>query len=267
MKKILHMSDLHIGYRNSKDKFLKIIDELPIDKKEASKYVVIITGDLVNNANKFGSYEEAKEGLAYLKKRGFHDVLIVPGNHDYGSGTKGHKKFVRKVQEAFYGKEIVFPTVDIISRMAFIGLDSMAQELNWYDALFSEGELGKRQLERLGEIFLKDRIRACTKRVVYLHHHPFQWRPLHQLKDSRKLKRVLKKAMESGVSIDALLFGHNHQGGSYNGRWDIPRCYDAGTTTLKARSKSISWAPWFNIRSSTRVIDLSRNPSHDYILS
>ncbi len=49
------------------------------------------------------------------------------------------------------------------------------------------------------------------------------------------------KAMEKGISIDALLFGHNHQGEERNGTWGIKRWYDAGSATCKPRPKYIKF--------------------------
>ncbi len=267
MKKIIHMSDLHIGYRDFRNRFKIIIDDLKSEiSSKASQYVVVISGDLVNNANKKGSYQDARKGLDYLRRSGFKDVLVVPGNHDYGTGNKGNKKFVRLFKDMFYGSDREYPKVDIISGTAFIGLDSMAAELEWYNELWAQGQLGQDQLGKLGRLLEQDKIKACAKRVIYLHHHPFKWRPLHELKDSRKLKNVLTRAMDQGVSIDALLFGHNHEGNAHNGKWGIPRCYDAGTATLKPRAGYLRWAKWFKVRSSVRIIDLNKSPENDVLL-
>ena len=260
MKKIIHMSDLHVGYRNFNERFQTISDNVinRISDKLAN-YVIIITGDLVNNANKKGSYEEVTKTLDKLKESGFKYILVVPGNHDYGSGKKGNKKFVKLFKLAFYKSEIDYPILNIIDSVAFIGLDSMAQELHWYDNLWAQGELGEDQLGKLESILKSSDVRECKKRVIYLHHHPFRWKPLHELKDSLKLKKVIRRLIDSGISIDALLFGHNHQGNSHNGHWGIPRCYDAGTATLKSRPKFINWAPLFRVKSATRIIDLEKS--------
>ncbi|MFC1510534.1 metallophosphoesterase family protein [Candidatus Omnitrophota bacterium] len=267
MKNIIHMSDLHIGYRDFKDRFIDIVDHLKAQiSTKASHYVVVITGDIVNNANKEGSYEDARQGLDYLKQCGFKDVLMIPGNHDYGTGSRGTKKFVALFKETFYGADCQYPKVDIIDGVAFIGLDSMAAELRWYNEIWAQGQLGKSQLASLENILHQDKIRACTKRIIYLHHHPFKWRPLHELKDARKLKKVLTESMRNGISVDALLFGHNHEGHAHNGKWGIPRCYDAGTATLKPRSKYINWATWFQVQASIRMIDLTKDPTFDHVL-
>jgi len=161
-----------------------------------------------------------------------------------------------------------YPRKKIIEDVAFIGLDSIEEELHWYDRLWAEGELGTEQLSRLSTMLQADQVRACKKRVIYLHHHPFDARPLHQLKDSKNLKKVLEAAMDQGVSIDAILYGHNHQGRAHNGQWGIPRCYDGGSATLKPRPEAVKKLPWFQVNSSIRVIDLeSEDVDSDYKLS
>jgi hypothetical protein len=75
--------------------------------------------------------------------------------------------------------------------------------------------------------------------------------------------------INDGISIDAILYGHNHAGKVHNGHWKIPRCYDAGTATMKPRPEWLDWLPWFEEKSAIRVIDLKRTepPFNDYILS
>lgn len=269
MKRIIHMSDFHVGYNDFDQRLRMIADNLIIEKGDkANEYVIIVTGDLVNDANYRGSYEKVKACFDVLNKAGFEHILAIPGNHDYGTGDMGDQKFVKEFQRVFYGREIMFPKKDIIDDIAYIGLDSMDDELNWYDKIWAEGELGKRQLKLLVKMLREEDVRACKKRVIYLHHHPFTWRPLHQLKDSRKFKNILTRAMAEGISIDALLFGHDHQGNAHNGKWGVPRCYDAGTSTLKPRPDFVDWCPWFQIGASVRVIDIGSDDVHgDYILS
>ncbi len=269
MKKILHMSDLHVGHEDLADRFRRIADEI-IERyqRQASEFVIVITGDLAHNANKLDSFRRVKQTLDFLKEAGFEHILTVPGNHDHGTGEMADEKFGKIFQEIFYGQRIEFPKLDIIDGVAFLGLNSMEEELQWYDRFWAEGELGSRQLRRLETLLLSQNVRNCQKRVVYLHHHPFKWRPFHELKDSKELKKVLVSVMNTGVSIDALLFGHNHQGKPHNGEWGISRCYDAGTATLKSRPKCLDWFHWYQIQASTRVIDLANeDTSSDFIFS
>ncbi len=259
------MSDLHIGHEGCEERFRIVIDQL-IAKfgSNLSDYVLVITGDLVNDANVPDAYQRASACLDVLRDAGFEHILVVPGNHDYGTGDLGDEKFVPLFKKCFYKKDIQYPKLDIIDGIAFIGLDSTAEELHWYDALWAEGELGTAQLERLTALLKSDKVCVCKKRVVYLHHHPFQWRPMHQLKDSKQLQKVLMNVLEAGVSIDALLFGHNHQGHAHNGQWGIPRCYDAGTSTLKPRPEFIEDSRWLKIKASTRIVSIeSDNVEND----
>lgn len=267
MKKIIHMSDLHVGFKNLGYKFHQIIDHLISELGErAGEYVIVITGDLINSARCQETYVEVQSGLDELRQAGFRDILVVPGNHDYGNGNFGEKKFSKLFQQRFFGEVAGYPRKNIIDDCALIGLDSMAEELHWYDALWAEGELGARQLKRLSAMLNEDEVRSCRKRVIYMHHHPFDARPLHQLKDSKKLHKVLNVAVEQGISIDALLYGHNHEGKAHNGEWGIPRCYDAGSATAKPRPKAVKGVPLFQVNPSIRVIDIeNEDAGRDYV--
>lgn len=251
MKKIIHLSDLHVGYADCSANFQAIIDNITFLKQPAKNYIVLITGDIVENANHSEYIDEAVDAIEQLEERGYK-VLVVPGNHDYGTGVKGDKKFVEIFKERFFRSvEISYPKLDIISNIAFIGLDSMAEELHWYDRFFSEGELGNEQLKRLGKMLKKPEV-ASRKKVVYLHHHPFDFKLGMQLKHNNELRKILEN------KIDMLLFGHYHAnpvsaGKIFNGAWGIPRCYNGGSSTHKNGDIGFQ-----------RIIDLSANPRMDY---
>ena len=260
MKKIIHLSDLHVGYKDLGDRFMDIVERLnSLLGDSACRYVIVITGDLIDNANCQESCKVVKLGIESLKMAGFKDVLVVPGNHDYGTGSNGDIKFVKVFKDYFLSDNTFFPVKNIIEEVAFIGLDSMADELHWYDKLWAEGELGKKQLSELVNVLESEDVLSCKKRVIYLHHHPFDARPVHQLKDSKKLKKVLMAAIEKGISIDAILYGHNHQGRSHNGEWGIKRCYDGGSSTKKPRPKAVNKVPWYKVNASIRVIDIEND--------
>jgi predicted MPP superfamily phosphohydrolase len=252
VKKIIHLSDLHIGHQDCGSRLSTIIDNITSQKQPANDYIILITGDIVNNANHEDSTDEAIDDIRQLEERGYR-VLVVPGNHDYGTGIMGDKKFVGIFKKKYFKtRRISYPKLDIIDEIAFIGLDSTAEELHWYDRFFSEGELGDAQLRRLKRIFNKPEI-ASLKKVVYLHHHPFDFKAGMQLKDSKDLREIIEN------KIDMLLFGHYHADHNsvykiYNGIWGIPRCYNAGSSTHKNED------PGFQ-----RVIDLSdADPAADY---
>ncbi|MBW6502257.1 MAG: metallophosphoesterase [Bacteroidales bacterium] len=229
--KIIHLSDLHIGHKDCGERFHTIIRNIAVRMKPAGDYVVVITGDLADNANKPEQREKAARSIEELEDQGYR-VLAIPGNHDYGTGTIGNIRNVRLFKERFYrDSDITFPKLDIIHGAAFIGLDSTAEELNWHDRILAQGELGREQLGRLEKIINDPAISKMMK-VVYLHHHPFDFKIGRQLKDSRYLKKIIENR------IDLLLFGHYHRSKQgalkvHHGTWGIPRCYNAGTATHK----------------------------------
>jgi 3',5'-cyclic AMP phosphodiesterase CpdA len=217
--------------------------------RPAAEYVIVITGDLVEDANVSGVYDQARARIDRLRQAGFA-VLVIPGNHDYGTGDLGSKEFVERFKQAFFGDaSVTYPKLDVIGDIAFIGLDSMAEELHWYNRLFANGQLGEAQMERLDACLSDPAVEACSHRVVCLHHHPFDPKLLHELKDSAALGEVLA----GHGNVDALLYGHNHEGWKRPGQWGIGRCYDAGSATRK------DGKPGYH-----RVIDLGGDPRLDY---
>jgi 3',5'-cyclic AMP phosphodiesterase CpdA len=249
-KKIIHLSDLHIGYPDLAGRFNCIINAIILQKQPAHRYVIVITGDLVEDGFSDAYYAQARTLIGRLRDAGY-TVLAVPGNHDYGSGLFGSEEKVATFKKVFFARartRMQYPKKDILGNIAFLGLDSMAEELHWYDCLWANGELGGAQLDRLRDMLQDKDVEECAERVVYLHHHPFDPLPFHELKDADKLRKVLEHA-----KISALLYGHNHQGKIRNGTWGIPRCYDGGTATAKDGD------PHFH-----RVIDFARDPRNDY---
>ena len=93
VKKIIHLSDIHVGHDDCGEKFRTIIENITLLKQPASNYVILITGDLVENANHPENTDEAVDAIMRLEQNGYK-VLMVPGNHDYGTGTWGNNRFV-----------------------------------------------------------------------------------------------------------------------------------------------------------------------------
>lgn len=247
MRKIIHLSDLHIGYsrENLDARFHQIVNNIITQKQPAQDFVILVTGDLVERATNHTSHEIAKEHFEKLKSSGFQ-VLVVPGNHDYGNGALASVRYMKRFKRMFYGDEnFVFPKLDFIDNIAFIGLDSMEEELNTFDKLGANGELGPAQRERLDALLAADDVKHADFRVVYWHHHPFDPWFLHELKDAKELSELLQKH----GNVDAILFGHNHNFRNWHGEWGIRRCYDAGSSTRKS-----------DLESYVRVIDLSMMP-------
>ncbi len=252
MKRIIHLSDLHVGHKECGTRFRTLINNITSLKQPSYNYIILITGDIVDNANHAEQADEALDGIRKLEESGYN-VLVVPGNHDYGTGILGDEKFVGSFKKRYYGsRKISYPKLDIIDEIVFIGLDSTVEELHRIDRFLSEGELGEAQLRRLKRILNKPEV-AGRRKVVYMHHHPFDFKIGMQLKDSEGLRSIIENR------IDMLLFGHYHRdlssaGKIYHGIWGIPRCYNAGSSTHKNGNTGFQ-----------RVIDLSNaDPRMDY---
>ncbi|MGC9400407.1 MAG: metallophosphoesterase family protein [Anaerolineae bacterium] len=249
MTSIVHLSDLHAGFRNLIEHLRDLVVHLKRQLQPASEYVIVITGDLVEKPDRRRPYQTTHDVLDELRKAGFN-VLMVPGNHDYNNGLLLDKYFVPRFKEVFYGDpHVQYPRVDIVNDIAFIGLDSLAEELHWYDRMFADGELGEAQLRRLDDLLGDSTVTACAHRVVYLHHHPSVFLPFGELKDAAALREILVRR----GNVDALLFGHHHMGRSRCGLWGIPRYYDGGTATGKRPGAIFH-----------RILHLDEDPSSDF---
>ncbi|MCX7110083.1 MAG: metallophosphoesterase [Proteobacteria bacterium] len=256
-KKIIHLTDLHLGYEDDDVSCTQTVNKVKLwimaNCAPRSDYVIVITGDLVNNANIKDLWDLSAEFIQQLSEPDAsgqkYEILIVPGNHDYGSGSDANPKFVSIFKQRYFGNSsFEYPYIRIVGdgvtheKVAFIGLDSNEDELNPLDHRLADGEIGGEQLGRLEDALRRNDVKQCPYRVIFLHHHPFE-SPIfkfgHWLKDSDKLRDVIKAAADEGVKVDALLFGHNHGGKPKHNKWGIPRVYDGGTTGGKRKPSFI----------------------------
>lgn len=238
--KIIHLSDLHVGYLDCETRLEGIVTQILKDYSPTDN-VIIVTGDLVDKADG-GNYQKAKQQLDRLSAGGF-TVLVVPGNHDYGSGGLVSRKHIDEFKQVFFGKQdISYPKLDIKvdDNIAFIGLDSMAETFDGADKLGADGELGCRQLARLDEILEQPELRG-RKIVVYLHHHPFDESWVMQLKDHKAFERIVEGR------VDYVLYGHDHDGYKEGGfvTWKEAgiQCHNASSSTGKSEAEHKPAAP------------------------
>jgi len=222
--RIIHLSDLHIGYRDCGAKAARIVENIIAYENPVSN-IIVVTGDIADRGVDDNDLAAGLKHMVELRRNGF-TVMICPGNHDYGTGLVNSAKTARKFREMFLPQIKEFPQLDIVKDVAFIGLDSTADELHWYDRYFADGELGAEQLAGLEKIMNDPALKDKTK-VVYLHHHPIHFLPFHQLKDRNKLKNII------AGKVDILLFGHLHFGGTYHNTWGIKVVIDGGSSTGK----------------------------------
>jgi predicted MPP superfamily phosphohydrolase len=225
---IIHLSDLHVGYKQCGPKAATIVENI-VKHENPSDSIIIITGDIVEQAKRENDLAAALKLIEKLKTHSFR-VLLCPGNHDYGTGLVNYSKYAENFAKVFLPQVKTFPQLDIINDVAFIGLDSNAEEIHWYDLFFADGELGAAQLAKLAEMLNSAEVKDKTK-VVYLHHHPLNSLPFYRLKDNKKLKEIIAN------KIDILLCGHLHLGNSYNNAWGIKLVLEGGSSTGKRMSK------------------------------
>jgi len=147
---IIHLSDLHIGKSNNREKSALVVDWILKNKDKHQSELVIISGDLVDDG-KAWQFDQAKELLECLRENGFL-VLVCPGNHDYGpEGVRESHRSQANFFSLISGvKE--YPHLQIISGQAFILLDSMAEEIKNIEIWGAQGNLGEEQLQKLDQM-------------------------------------------------------------------------------------------------------------------
>lgn len=213
--KVIHLSDPHIGHGGKADKakqLLEIIAERY--KDETPKPVIIVTGDIVHN----GAIENYHSAYRIFKDYwDDYTFLCCPGNHDFRS--RGLMSFPDTTRMQLFKdslkQDVIFPTEKTIGDCHFIGLNSMAGELNVLDFAGADGELGDDQLNALNykiETIREDK--PNDKIIVYLHHHPFYYHYFKRLKDADDLKEVTRERTDENGNkirkVSVLLFGHKH---------------------------------------------------------
>jgi len=240
--KFFHLSDLHIGQSNNDEKTGTVTRWIIGNLAQHQAKVVLITGDVVDSGLKW-EYEQAQPHIERMREEGFH-VLLVPGNHDYGPfGITESKKSAGHFKTYLAG-QIDFPHVEVIHNAAFILLDSMKQELAEIEIWGAEGELGEEQLTALSRILddLEER-ENIEHVIVALHHHPFDYKRFHVLRDADRLMEVIHGERGSPSRVSGLLFGHKHLEMrfdspplDYESRYGIDLIYAAGSTVERDES-------------------------------
>lgn len=250
--KLIHISDTHIGRDDNTLRFERVVNDLlenPPD--EPSNCVIVHTGDLIDTATA-ANRQAGRLLLDRLATR--YRVLLCPGNHDYGDAVSIDRDDASAFQLVFgdyifQGEQHQFPVLSGVGNHVFIGLDSNAEELGFFERWFAEGHLGERQLATLNEML--DSPAVLGKQVIiYMHHHPFSFgfsvmpdvgdfnllnyiyiqltRPFLRLKDAYSLCQVLRDRAQ------ALLFGHMHYGLDCSGegrKYGIQLALDGSSTT------------------------------------
>lgn len=251
--KLIHISDTHIGREDNLQRLGMVVDDLlahPPDVPE--NCLVIHTGDVIDSATDVHRLA-GKTLLKRLAER--YRVLLCPGNHDYGDAMSVNAEPAKKFREVFndyifQGKPPTFPVIhEVGGEYVFIGLDSNAATLSFFERWFAEGHLGKEQLADLNKALSRPELQN-KKIIVYLHHHPFSCdcsvmpdmggrhllfhlfarlpRPFRRMKDASSFCKIVRDR------VHMLLFGHMHFGLDCSGdsrRYGVPVALDGGSST------------------------------------
>lgn len=86
--KVVMMSDLHLGYHNTRKDLAKWIDKINAEKPD----LILIAGDIVDISTRPLEYEDMAAELRRLDA----PVYTIPGNHEYYAGINKCEDFFRK---------------------------------------------------------------------------------------------------------------------------------------------------------------------------
>lgn len=240
--KFFHLSDWHIGQSNNDHKVGEITRWIIDHASQHEARLVLITGDVVDSGFEW-QYKKAQQHVEHLRQAGFR-VLVVPGNHDYGPLGIAESRRSAKLFKRYLAEGRDFPALEVVDRQVFILLDSMQQELQDVEFWGAEGELGDNQLGEVKGMLddLEDNA-AVDHVIVALHHHPFEYKNFHELRDAQNLMDVVSSHEASPPRVHCLLFGHKHLAMRFDhppvdmeSRYGLELIFAAGSTVERDRS-------------------------------
>lgn len=236
MQQFLHLSDFHVRWHNDASENIAlrfIVEQLMRRYDRREKPTIVITGDLTDDGRE-DQYINTARLLEPLKKDGFH-MVIDPGNHDYGAAGNVYteasmKRFEQIILRGLLGQTVAghgefYPHCVEVGSLVFVGVDSVIA--NDDAALhFASGEVGGPQRRALREILNKYiGIEPAKTVITHFHHHPFDRRRVMKMNDADEVMAIL-----SGRA-DFVLFGHDHEAGSWQNHHGIDWMLASGKTT------------------------------------
>ncbi|MDO5115915.1 MAG: metallophosphoesterase [Synergistaceae bacterium] len=230
---VLHLSDLHFR-ANSLDMPLmeKMLEDI---NSNVSKYgntpvIVVISGDILfKNLYNKGIKQQAKQFFERLKEilgDNFHDIFLVPGNHDkptlrdYNMGIRQSKYYENffKVRSAIYNyfnkkieDEDLFTygveTTDLCGiKLVVIKFDTA------YYSCDSKSDFGNLILGEKQVGYIIDKIRRIKEEAsstptitIAITHHPLDWLT------ATEHNVLVEKLRRKQLNIDILMCGHLHE--------------------------------------------------------
>jgi 3',5'-cyclic AMP phosphodiesterase CpdA len=236
--KFLHLSDLHI-HTNEKDN-KDVINLLSFVSETYPDHQLIITGDIADDG-KIEQFDNAYKLLEPFKGQ----LFICPGNHDFGAVGSFYsyeralhfdEMLAKPLNQGGTFKGDSTPVVNILKdnniKIMLIALDSNLETEHPFD--FACGEIGESQLKALDTI-LSTPSNAEMVKVLFFHHHPFMVNdPFMELKDAKDLARTIYNR------VDLVLFGHKHEMGEWQNRYNAQHVLASDNSPGKLYAKEIT---------------------------
>lgn len=245
---ILHITDLHIGnllpasYETKIDHAVSAV----IGSIDSTQLFIVISGDVANSGSA-EEYDKANQFLSVFlgairaKYEGSIELIMVPGNHDINKppksipenrGESGRAEQLAKMDDFFCfslcrdiewsDREVLVQDYPLSSSAGFSGVRFCC--LN--TAPFSTETFDKGVHELSHEAFSELRKSSPQELSVVVAHHGPEW-----FDDAPRLEFET----EGSLSIDLLLVGHEHRGGTVlhcqPNRGDLP-IFRGGTFSL-----------------------------------
>ncbi len=190
--RVLHLSDLHLGHRES----FEPLDALPELVARVDPELLVATGDLSHR----GKPEQLERARALLDAVGL-PLLAVPGNHDIPY------TFPARYTRTFDPWRRVFGETEPVHASAGLVVVGLSSVRRWRQ---QGGALDGAQVAGAAQ-----RLRAAPEealRVVALHHHLAAppWRAPRK-RPLRHRDRVLQALADAGAEL--VVSGHVHQAG------------------------------------------------------
>lgn len=238
--KIAHISDLHIDAVNKLENYNRASDALEYISGLNADHIVI-TGDITQNADK-ESFELARKLFKKFNFLNSEKLSLVIGNHDifggvhlaediiqypkqciltdYNEKVQGFKRHYKECFSNIYqpSSENVYPYAKEFEDCVLIGINTISKYSIVKNPFASNGEVDKKQAERLEQI-LSSKAYKNKRKIILSHHHfapkenPPQnllWKRIeNQTMKMRKKKKLLNLFVKYGVEL--VLHGHIHE--------------------------------------------------------
>ncbi len=256
MKKILHITDTHLGEAGRSHAHLESLSAVFEALQGRSDYVIVHTGDVMDDATDRDLQRAAHNWLLGNEQLPNSTipvprvsvpkvpVLLVPGNHDLGHGVLNRDSWRREFYRLYPQLQVSppsraaspddRPTPVLSFRSPWIEDDLVVIGLDTLDVEGSDFrcQLGKPQRDWLAEQL--SNTRKHSVRVIAMHYPPLGGKSmfgriplrLPALADAVELREVISR----GGGISLLLCGHTHYEMHPLTGWDV-RHYRNGVPT------------------------------------